>query len=61
MMSRVLNNRFPCMYNIEMGPREEHDIAGRNLWLLEVSGRYVRELEKGFEEFPNREPQSWRR
>lgn len=40
------------------GMTEEHDIAGQNLWLLEVSGRYVKELERSFEEFPNREPQS---
>ena len=58
MMGSVLNNQFPYMYNIEMDPREEHDIAGQNLWLLEVSGRYVKELEKSFAEFPNREPQS---
>ena len=58
MMGSVLNNQFPFMYNIEMDPREEHDIAGQNLWLLEVSGRYVKELERSFQAFPNREPQS---
>ena len=57
MMGAVLNNQFPFMYNIELDPREEHDIAGQNLWLLEVVGNLEKDLEQSFQDFPNRDPQ----
>ena len=44
---------MPEIYNIEADPREEHNVAAENAWIIVPYLQYIGEYRKSLEKYPN--------
>ena len=51
--------QIPAVYNIEMDPREEHNIAGEHDFVISAFTKIYRELVASMMEYPNTPSQAY--